>query len=72
MVQDDCIGVHNGLLIVIAGWSFWIFSSSSEKEARRRMDEVFKLLCCVFVILFQDFALKCRMGCSISLHGNAF
>ena len=54
------------------GGHFGWFSSSSERETRRRMDEVFKLLCCVFVILFQDLALKCRMGYSISLHGNAF
>ncbi len=54
------------------GGHFGLFSSSSEKETRRRMDEVFKLLCCVFVLLFQDLTLKCRMGCSISLHGDAF
>ena len=31
------------------GGHFGLFSSSSEKETRRRMDEVFKLLCCVFL-----------------------
>ena len=56
MVQDDCIGVHNGLFIVIVGWSYWIvqFKFRLEKEARRRMDGVFKLLCYVVHSWFQD------------------
>ena len=64
MVQDDCIGVHNGLFIVIAGLSYWIvqFKFIIEKEARRRMDGVFKLLCCVVYCLFQDFGIEMHNG----------
>ena len=35
------------------GGHFGLFSSSSEKETRRRMDEVFKLLCCVLYFCFK-------------------
>ena len=61
----DCLQLQQG-------GHFGLFSSSSEKETRRRMDGVFKLLCCVLYCCFKILALKCRMGCSISLHGNAF
>ena len=54
------------------GGHFGLFSSSSEKETRRRMDEVFKLLCCVVTICFKILVLKCIMGCSSLLHGDAF
>ena len=54
------------------GGHFGWFSSSSEKETRRRMDEVFKLLCCVLYCCFKILAWKCMMGCSSSLHGDAF
>ena len=44
------------------GGHFGLFSSSSEKEARRRMDGVFKLLCCVVYCLFQDFCIEMHNG----------
>ena len=62
VVQDECFGVHNGQFIVMAWWSYWIvqFKFRLEKEARRRMDGVFKLLCCC-----------CKLFVSRFLHWNA-
>ena len=52
MVQDDCIGVHNGLLIVIAGWSFWIvqfkFREGGKKENGWSVQVI--VLCCVLFV----------------------
>ena len=44
------------------GGHFGLFSSSSEKETRRRMDEVFKLLCCVFCIFVSRFGIEMQDG----------
>ena len=38
------------------------FSSSSEKDTRRRMDEVFKLLCCVFCTFVSRFDIEMQDG----------
>ena len=64
MVQDDCIGVHNGLFIVMAWWSDWIvqFKFILEKEARRIMDGVFKSLCCVVHYWVQDLCIGMHNG----------
>ena len=44
------------------GGHFGLFSSSSEKETRRRMDEVFKLLCCVFCTFVSRFDIEMQDG----------
>ena len=37
LVQDHCIGLHNGMVIVTAWWYIWFvqFKSRLEKEVRR-------------------------------------
>ena len=49
VVQEDWLGVHNGWLIVIAGWSFWIvqfkFREGGKKKNRRSVQVI--VLCCV-------------------------
>ena len=62
MVQEDCIGVHNGLLIVIAGWSFWMVQFKFREGDKKENGWSVQVIVLCFVLLFQDFGIEMHNG----------
>ena len=62
MVQDYCIGVHNGWLIVIAGWSFWIVQFKFREGDKKENGLSVQVTVLCFVLLFQDFGIEMQFG----------
>ena len=54
--------MHNGLLIFIAGWSFWMaqFKFTEEDKKENGWSVQFIVLC--FVLVFQDFGMEMHDG----------
>ena len=64
LVQDHCIGVHNGLFIVTAWWCILDCSVQVQSRGKQEgaMDRVFKSLCCVLHYLVQNFCIGVHNG----------
>ena len=62
VVQDICIGVHNGLLIVIAGWSFWMVQFKFREGDKKENGWSVQVIVLCFVLLFQDFGMEMHDG----------